>query len=177
MLRTGFIRCLGALFLSLKILIAQSSPIATLDRIHQAALTSDYGYRVLDHLSNVIGPRMTGSPQAAAAVAYVSDEFKRLGLIVSHEPVTVPHWIRGEECAELTDFPGMAPGAPQIIVVTALGGSVPTPRDGITAPVLILNRVDDLATLTRKDVEGKIVLFNQAFDSELAHAGFSHEAY
>jgi carboxypeptidase Q len=176
MLRTGFIRCLGLLFLSSKILIAQSSPIATLDRIHQAALTSDYGYKILDHLANVIGPRMTGSPQAAAAVDYVAAQFRALGLQVNLEATPVPHWVRGEESAELVEFNGRIPGTTQKIVITALGGSPPTPSSGISAPVVVVNDIGDLESHSR-EVTGKIVLFNGHFDQRLADAGFAHDAY
>src|SRR5262249_44639400 len=88
-----------------------------------------------------------------------------------------PHWVRGEERAELVDFPGMASGSPQKIVVTALGGSVPTPSDGITAPVVIIHKIEDLDALTSDALKGKIARFDQAFDSPLAHAGVPHDAY
>ena len=45
--------------------------LAELKRLQQAALTSDYAYRQVAHLSNNIGPRLTGSAQAAKAVEYV----------------------------------------------------------------------------------------------------------
>ena len=45
---------------------------AELKQLQQAALTSDYAYRQLAHLTDSIGPRLTGSPQAEAAVEYVA---------------------------------------------------------------------------------------------------------
>jgi hypothetical protein len=148
-----------------------------LRELQQTAITSRSGYDFLEHLSDQIGPRLPGSPQAQAAVEYVSTEFKRLGLDVRQEPVTVPHWVRGEERAELVKFPGGTEGLTQKIVVTALGGSVPTPSDGITAPIVIVNGLEQLGTLAPDALKGKIVLFNQAFDVQLAQAGFAHEAY
>ena len=38
----------------------------------QAALSSDYAYKQTAYLSNNIGPRLTGSPQAERAVQYVA---------------------------------------------------------------------------------------------------------
>ena len=155
----------------------EALPIATLEQIQTAALQSDYGYTRLDYLCNKIGPRMSGSPQAAAAVQYVAEQFRELGLEVSLEPVSVPHWVRGQETAELVKIPGAQPGFKQKVIVTALGGSVATPPEGITAPVVVVKDFEELDKLGKEAVRGKIVLFNVAFDTKLADAGFSHEAY
>lgn len=145
--------------------------------IQRAALKSDYALNQTAYLSNNIGPRMSGSPQAQRAVEYVADEMRRLGLEVRLQKVMVPHWVRGVETGELTEFPGMAKGTTQKIVLTALGGSVPTPASGLTAEVVVVNNFAELEALGRKGVEGKIVLFNNKFDSELADSGFGLQAY
>src|SRR5438552_7755785 len=82
--------------------------LTDLKRLQQAALNSDYAYRQVAHLANNIGPRLTGSAQAAKAVEYVASELKAIGCEVQLEKVTVPHWVRGEETEALTEFPGMA---------------------------------------------------------------------
>ena len=152
-------------------------PIATLENIQAAALRSDYGYTRLDYLCNKIGPRMSGSPQAAAAVEYVAEQFRQLGMQVSLEPVSVPHWVRGQETAELVKIPGAPPGFEQKIILTALGGSVATLPDGITAPVVVVKNFAELDKLGQQGVRGKIVLFNVPFDTRFADAGYAHEAY
>src|SRR5947199_6876005 len=63
-----------------------------LEALEGAALSSGYAYRQVAHLSNNIGPRLSGSPQAQAAVEYLAGELKRLGLEVTLEKVMVPHW-------------------------------------------------------------------------------------
>jgi len=151
--------------------------VAALKRIQQAALESDYAYRQVAHLSNNIGPRLSGSPQDKHAVEYVAAEMKRLGLVVQLEKVTVPHWVRGEETGALIQFPGMAPNTTQKIVLTALGGSVATPASGLTADVVVVKSFDELEALGRKKVEGKLVLFNVIFDKQLAAQGFAGPAY
>ena len=148
-----------------------------LSQIAQAALESDYAWRRLAHLTNNIGPRLSGSPQAAKAVEYVAEELRRLGLEVRLEKVTVPHWTRGLEIAELTQFPGQAPQTTQKIVLTALGGSVATPAEGLTAEVVVVNDFDQLTSLGREKVAGKIVLFNKRFDLRMAAQGEAEEAY
>src|SRR5438132_12725584 len=140
-------------------------------------MESDYAYRQLAHLTENIGPRLSGSPQAQMAVEYVAAELRKLGLEVQLEKVMVPHWVRGEETAALTDYPSMAPNTTQKIVLTALGGSVATPAEGLTAEVIAVNNFDELQALGRDRVAGKIVLFNAKFDQQLADNGFAGPAY
>ena len=145
--------------------------------IQEAALESDYAYRVTRYLSNNIGPRLSGSPQSEEAIKYVAAEMKKLGLTVKLQEIMVPHWVRGEEQAELVRFPGMAPGTTQRLSITALGGSTATPAEGITAEVVLVNDFEELASLGRSRVEGKIVFFNNKFDRRKAEAGRALEAY
>src|SRR6188768_1964961 len=53
--------------------------LSELKQLQEAALKSDYAYRQVAHLSNNIGPRLSGSTQAAKAVEYVAAELKALG--------------------------------------------------------------------------------------------------
>jgi len=96
------------------------------------------------HLSNNIGPRLSGSLQAQKAVEYVAAELKSIGAEVQLEKVMVPHWVRGEETAALIDWPGMAANTTQKIVLCALGGSVATPAEGLTAEVVAVHDFDEL---------------------------------
>ena len=134
--------------------------LAELKRLQQAALSSDYAYRQVAHLANNVGPRLSGSAQAAKAIEYVANELKAIGCEVQLEKVMVPHWVRGEETAALVQFPGQAPDTTQKIVLCALGPSVATPANGITADVVAVRNFDELKSLPRDKVEGKIVLFN-----------------
>jgi carboxypeptidase Q len=151
--------------------------ISTLEKLRDAALFSDYAYRQVAHLAENIGPRISGSPQAQQAVEYVAAELRRLGLDVTLEKVMVPHWIRGEERAELTVFPGQAPHTSQKIILTALGNSPATPPEGITAEVIAVNNFDELAALGREKVAGKIVLYNAKFDERMAAEGRAGDSY
>jgi carboxypeptidase Q len=148
-----------------------------LARIKTTALADDYAYHQLAHLTENIGARPTGSPQATAAADYVADELRKLGLEVHLEEVKVPHWVRGAETAELVGFPGQAPGTKQKIVLTALGGSVATPADGVTADVVVVRNFDELKALGHDKVAGKIVLFNELFDKQKSAGGLAFQAY
>src|SRR5450755_3127405 len=146
-------------------------------RLQQAALTSDYAYRQVAHLANNIGPRLTGSAQAAKAVEYVASELKAIGCEVQLEKVMVPHWVRGEETAALVQFPGQAENTTQKIVLCALGASVATPAEGITAEVIAVKNFDELKALSRDKVAGKIVLFDYHFDKQMAAESHGGDAY
>lgn len=149
-----------------------------LQQIHQTALQDDYAYRQAAHLTDNIGPRLAGSPQAAGAVEYVAEELRKLGLEIRLEKVTVPHWVRGEERAELVSYPGQIPNTEQKIVVTALASiNAATPPEGITAEVVVANNFNELAAMPRENVQGKIVVFNERFDHSMAATGFALEAY
>jgi Zn-dependent M28 family amino/carboxypeptidase len=151
--------------------------LADLNKLQAAALAGDYAYRQVAHLSNNIGPRLSGSPQAQQAVEYVAAELKALGLEVQLAKVMVPHWVRGEETGAIVQFPGQAPGTTQKVFLTALGGSVATPREGFTAEVLVVRDFDELKSLGEEKVRGKIVLFNHLFDKRKAAQGRGGEAY
>lgn len=151
--------------------------IQEMKKIQKAALASDYGLNQVRHISNNIGPRLSGSAQAEQAVQYVAAEMRKLGLDVRLQKVMVPHWVRGEEKAELVEWPGMAPATTQKIVLAALGGSIATPADGLTADVVVVNSFEDLATLGRDKIQGKIILFNNKYDREMAASGFGGAAY
>jgi carboxypeptidase Q len=157
--------------------VFSAQTLAELKRLQQAALTSDYAYRQVAHLSNNIGPRLTGSAQAAKSVEYVASELKAIGCEVQLERVLAPHWVRGEETAALVQFPGQAANTTQKIVLCALGPSVATPPSGIEAEVIVVRNFDELKSLPREKVAGKIVLFNFPFDKQMAAEGRGGEAY
>ena len=89
----------------------------------------------------------------------------------------VPHWVRGDETAALVQFPGQTESTTQKIVLTALGGSVATPAEGLTADVVVVRNFEDLKSLGRDKVAGKIVLFNYPFDKQMAAEGYGGDAY
>jgi hypothetical protein len=151
--------------------------LQTMERLRDRAMESDYAYGELKHLTDNIGPRLSGSPQAQTAVEWVASEMRKLGAEVTLEKAQVPHWVRGVEAGEVTKWPGQAPGTTQKIVLTALGGSVATPAEGITAEVVAVDNWKELRALSAGAVKGKILLLNHAFDKELAATGHGLEAY
>ena len=151
--------------------------LATMSKLRDAAMSDPYALTELRHLTDNIGPRLAGSPQAQAAVQYVAGEMKALGAEVQLEKTTVPHWVRGEETGALLTWPGMAAGTTQKIVLTALGGSVATPSQGLTAAVVVANSFDEVKALPEGAVKGRILLLNERFDKRLAAQGNGLAAY
>ena len=129
---------------------------ATAARIVGAELVSGKAYEILSHLTDRIGPRLSGSTRAEEAVRWTIGRLRADGLDARAERVMVPHWIRGAEEAEI-----VAPVS-QRLVATALGGSDPTPEAGMTADVVEVSSFDELKALGEARVRGRIVLFNKA---------------
>jgi Zn-dependent M28 family amino/carboxypeptidase len=148
-----------------------------LEQLREATLKSDYAWNQVAYLTDNIGPRPAGSLQAEGAVNHLASELRSLGLEVRLEPVQVPQWQRGPESAELVNYPGQVTGTTQKIVLTALGGNTPTPPGGLTAEVVVVSGWDQLQALGREKVAGKVVLFNNRFDSKKAANGFAFPAY
>jgi carboxypeptidase Q len=151
--------------------------IATMARLRDAALSDPFALNELRHLTDNIGPRISGSPQAQHAVEYVAAEMRALGAEVQLEKTKVPHWVRGVETCELLDWPGQTPATTQKIVLTALGGSGSTPAEGVQAEVVVVNSFNELRQLPPGTVKGKVLLFNEVFDKRLAAQGDGGNAY
>jgi carboxypeptidase Q len=95
---------------------------AALGRIRDAGLREDWAFRRLADLCDKIGPRLSGSRQADAAVEQIASALRAAGFNVRLQPVKVPHWVRGEEQAEIMEYPGRPAGVTQHLHLTTLGG-------------------------------------------------------
>lgn len=134
-------------------LVEKYSPVAT--KIIAAARGSDAAYAKLVHLTDRIGARLSGSAALDQAIAWAVEAMKRDGLEARTEDVMVPHWVRGAE-----DVAIVAP-VERPLRVLALGGSVPTPKGGIVAPVVVVRSWDELEKRAA-DIKGAIVLYDVA---------------
>jgi hypothetical protein len=163
---------------------AESSPApapdaalaADMARIRDAAMATDWSWQRLEELTDRIGARLSGSPQLSAAIAQVAAAMRTLGADVHLQPAKVTHWVRGEEHAELVDYPGRPPGLTQPLHLTALGGSSATAAGGLTARVIVVHDFDELKARAA-EVRGNIVLFEARFDQRLADNSNAMAAY
>lgn len=154
-----------SLFLILgNLILAQSTDEDQLREIYDSALTEGKSYDWLNHLSNQIGGRLSGSIQAQQAVDYTKSKLDELGLDqVWLQPVMVPKWVRGTpEFAYYETDPGITTNIP----ITALGGSVATPPKGIKAKVIEVHSIAELDDLGADKIAGKIVFFNRPMNAK-----------
>lgn len=137
---------------------------ATIKKIYDNALTSFESYENLRYLTKNIGARLSGSPQAAAAVEWSRQVMEEMSLDrVYLQEVMVPHWVRGDkEVGRIINskLVGTA-DAP----ICALGSSVGTGDAGLSAEVVEVKSFEELEKLGKKNVKGKIVFFNRPFDN------------
>ena len=144
---------------------SQKEDEAQLKKIYDASLTQGKAYDWLNYLSNQIGGRLSGSVQAQQAVEYTKRQLDSLGLDrVWLQPVMVPKWVRGvPEFAYMETSPGITTNVP----ICALGGSVATPDGGLKANVIEVQGLEELETLGRQKIAGKIVFYNRPMDPTL----------
>ncbi|WP_035716636.1 M20/M25/M40 family metallo-hydrolase [Christiangramia echinicola] len=128
-------------------------------KIYDMSLLNGKSYAWLDHLSNEIGGRLSGSHGAEQAVEYTKAELENLGLDkVWLQPVMVPKWTRGER--EFA-YVQTAPGETRNLNITALGGSIATSAGGTKAKVIEVQGIEQLKEYGRENIEGKIVFYNR----------------
>lgn len=145
-------------------IFSQSEDEKQLRSIYDQALTNGKAYDWLNHLSNQIGGRLSGSVQAQQAIDYTKRQLDSLGLDrVWLQPVMVPKWVRGTpEFAYIETKPGLTTNVP----ICALGGSVATPDRGIKASIVEVQGIEELEQLGKEKIEGKIVFYNRPMDSK-----------
>jgi len=148
-------------------LAAQQADIASVyrvvaDSLIRAATADSAAYQRLGRLVDTFGHRLSGSASLEAAIDWILEAMKTDGLEnVRGEPVMVTRWVRGAESAEL-----VKPRAARLAML-GLGGSVSTPKHGITAPVLVVGSFEELERRAT-EAKGKIVLFDVPFTDYVA---------
>lgn len=151
------------MFLLFPLLLSAQTREETVQKIYHEALNNSPVYENLRFLCKKIGNRITGSPQAAAAVEYTRQLMQDYGFdTVYLQPIKVPRWERG---------------APPVVQVTtaletitlpalALSFTEGTGAAGVKGEVLELKSLDELKKLGEKEVRGKIVFFNRPFNQD-----------
>ena len=134
-------------------------------KIFDNSMSSSVSYELLDHLSNEIGGRLSGSLNAERAVEWGRKELIKVGFDkVWLQDVMVPKWVRGPKEFALIET---QPGTTFNVDVCALGGSVATPSVGIKSNVIEVYDFDELKILGKEKIDGKIVFFNRPMQPNL----------
>jgi carboxypeptidase Q len=127
------------------------------DRLVREAMSGRFAWERLALLTDTFGNRLSGSQSLEDTIQWAVREMKQDGLENVHtEPVKVPHWVRGEESAEIA-FPRRLP-----LAMLGLGNSVGTPAEGIEAAIIVVHTFEELDA-ARDRVKGRIVVFNVPF--------------
>ena len=150
---------------------AQNQDSLYLRKIYDEALVNGKPYQNLEYLCKKIGPRLSGSANAQKAVNWTKKLMEQYGFDrVFLQEVMVPHWVRGEkEQAKIVS------GKQQIPVpIVALGGSVATAKNGLTAEVIEVQGLQELKTLGEAAIKGKIVFYNRPFDPRFIETGAAY---
>ncbi len=146
------------------------SDASALKKIYSTALTENKGYEWLTQLTT-IGSRLTGSDQATDAVLYFKNIADSLGFKTQLQEVKVPHWVRGPK--EMAYY---SLGDKRYYMrCTALGGSVGTPTEGITAPIIEITSFEQLDAM-EDELKGKIAFFNIKMDPSFINTFFSYSS-
>ena len=123
-------------------------------RLIEAGTGSTFAWDRLAELCDTFGSRLTGSRNLELATTWAVEAMRNDGLArVRLQKTKGPQWVRGEESLDIVD------PAPSPLVLLGLGGSVATPPDGLTAPLLIVRSFDELQ-VRAADARGRIVLFD-----------------
>ena len=134
-------------------------------RIVKESLARGRAYENLRDLCREAPGRLSGSPSAAAAVAWAKQRMIDDGLEnVRLEPVMVPQWRRGKVARLKVVSP--ASGIGTYLPICALGGSIGTPEMGLRAEIIEVKSFGALRNLGEQP-KGKIVFFNQPMDPTL----------
>lgn len=165
-------RHLLLLFILIPFVAFSQTHEATIKQIYDHQLTESPVYENLRYLCKDIGHRISGSPQAAAAVTYTDQLMKDYGFdSVYLQPVMVPRWIRGQ--SEIARVMNSSTMGVLDLNVLALGNSVGTGPEGVLAEVVEVKSIEEVNTLG-KQLEGKIVFYNGKMDPTLVN---TFEAY
>ncbi|TDK41510.1 peptidase M28 family protein [Algoriphagus formosus] len=133
--------------------------------IFNLELSEGHTYENLRYLCKEIGHRLSGSPQAAAAVEYTRQLMESYGFdTVYLQPVMVPHWVRGGK-DEVKIVNSNKLGTLELNAL-ALGNTQGTGPSGLLGDVVEVQGLDGLKALG-EGARGKIVFFNQPMDPTL----------
>lgn len=139
--------------------------VKTARRIIETALSEGYAYKMLAELTLDIGPRLSGSPEAAAAVEWGHQTMLKHGFEnVRLQELKVPHWVRGAvETASVINSPTV--GTVELSIC-ALGGSIATPQLGVVSEVIEVQSFEEVQALGTK-AQGKIIFYNRQMNPRL----------
>lgn len=141
--------------------------IKQLHALKETALNSELSYQLIESLTTEVGHRLMGSDGDKKSIIWAVSKMKSLGFDkVWTEEVTGSYWLRGEAQARiLTPYPHK-------VVAMALGGSISTPGNGLTAKIAHFETFDDLKAAPDNSLKGKIAFVSYRMERHIDGKGY-----
>jgi len=137
------------------------------EAVRDRALRDPTAYDYVESLSVEVGPRLAGSEAAARARDWAVAKLASLGFTKVHvEPFPITAWLRGPEEAEIVS------PRPQKLAIIGLGGSVPTPPEGVEGEVALFHSYADLLAAPPGSLTGKIAVVTQPMPRATEGTGY-----
>lgn len=138
-----------------------------LEQLKKQTLSSDLSYDLIESLTTEVGHRLMGSEGDKKSIVWAVNKMKSLGFDkVWTEEVTGSYWLRGEAEAKI-----VAP-YPHDVVVLALGGSIGTSEQGLTANVAHFDTFADLKAAPNNSLKGKIAFVSYRMERHIDGKGY-----
>ena len=131
--------------------------LAHAEMLRAQAMMGSNAMAIVTSLTTEVGPRLAGSQAEARARVWAIKPLTEKGFAnVRNEPFEMNAWERHEAGAEiLTPYP-------QPLAVTALGGSVPTEEDGLSAEGELFETLEDLKRAPAGSLSDRIAYVGHA---------------
>ena len=140
----------------------------TAEQLRDRALAGSRAWAIVESLATEIGARPVGSPAMARAREWGLATLKAAGLeeVRAEEFVKENAWSRGAESALVT-----AP-YPHALAILGLGNGVPTPPQGIEAPIALFASIEELAAAPPGSLAGRIAVLDQPMNVAQGEEGY-----
>ncbi len=158
--------------------LAQKEDSTFIKRISDEILENGKAYENLRHLTKKIGARLAGSPGMVKSEQWGLKMMQESGADKAWmQECMVPHWVRGGQDEAVANYddqrskkykPSKMP-----LDIIALGNSIGTGKNTLTAPVLLVNSFDELEK-KKDEVKDKIVFYNYKFNNTYINTFLSY---
>jgi len=135
--------------------------------LKSTALQSELSYQLVESLTTEVGHRLMGSEGDKKAIKWAVAKMNKLGFDkVWTEEVSGTFWQRGEVMAKI-----ISP-YPQQISAIALGGSISTKGEGLTANIAHFETFADLKAAPDNSLHGKIAFISYRMERHIDGKGY-----
>ncbi|HQV86249.1 MAG TPA: M20/M25/M40 family metallo-hydrolase [Chitinophagaceae bacterium] len=161
-------------------ILGQQSDSAFIKQISNEILTNGKAYENLRYLTKKIGARLAGSPGMVKSEQWGLKVMQESGADKAWlQECMVPHWVRGgKDVASAFYLQASKQGInvsriQKELDVVALGNSIGTGKNAVSAEVIVVNSFDELERRSA-EIKGKIVFYNYKFNDAYVNTFLSY---